>query len=401
MPASPLRIAVLSSASAGGAGIAASRAAEALNGSGRFHADFIDIKTLGQKVPESVSPEGSLTNRKISDTYFTVEHAGFTRGWMVELLAGYDLVNIHWASHLVSCSELLSLALRGQPMLFTLHDFFYATGGCHYPATCQQLAAGCSACPQVDTARCDPAVVEHNSALKRQIFAQPNVHFSAPSAFVCDTAVQAGIVPARRAHVLRNTYRPIDTFDPDKPFTGRILVIADSLYERRKNMPFALEVLARLHALGTVPFHVDVVGQAAPELQDYLASRGVPHSFHGHMADHGALTRIMQQTDVVLSASLEDNWPNILVEAGCYGCMPVVGPGHGCAEFVEHYGFGVVARDYAVGSFTTALQAALNQRQTSKRSKAASAIRHDHAPATFAVAYGTRVRELLASASHS
>lgn len=384
-------IAVLSSAGGGGAGIAARRVVGALNSLGHFSADFVDIETLGHKVPQSVSPEGSVTNRTISDTYFTVEFPAFARGWMVEFLASYDLVNIHWASHLVSISELLSLALRGKPMLFTLHDFYYATGGCHYPASCDQLALGCPSCPQVDTARCDQAVIKHNSALKRQLFSLPNVHLSAPSAFVRDTVVGADVIPVERAHVLRNIYDPIDDFDPERPFTGRVLLIADSLHEGRKNMPFALEVLARLHELGAVPFHVDLVGYASQELKDYMATRGVPHSFHGRVTDHGALTRIMQQTDVVLTTSLEDNWPNTLVEAGSYGCMPVVGPGHGCAEFVEHFSFGVVAQNYSVDSFVTALLHALTQRSKAARSEAVCAIRHVHAPATFVHEYSALI----------
>lgn len=388
-------VAVLSSAPNGGAGIAARRIADAINTSGFLQADFVDIMSLGQGVPQSVSPSGSFSNQQISDTYFTCEFAGFARGWVIEFLAGYDLVNVHWASHLISTSELLTLAQNGKPLLFTLHDFFHATGGCHYPASCNQLALGCQACPQVDTARCDQSVIRHNSALKRHVFSLPNVHLSAPSAFVRDTVVKAGIIPAERAHVLRNTYDPVAPFDPDRDFTGRLLVIADSLHEGRKNMPFALDMLARLHELGAVSFHVDIVGYASPELKDYMASRGVRHSFHGRVTDHGALTRIMQQTDVLLTPSLEDNWPNILVEAGCYGCMPVVGPGHGCAEFVQHFGFGVVAKDYTLDSFTTALISALTQRSKPARAQAVAAIRNAHAPDTFASAYGDCVRKLL------
>lgn len=389
------QVAILSSASGGGAGIAARRVVDALNSSGCFEAHFIDIEGLRHKVPESVSPEGSATNRRISDTYFTVEYPGYTRGWMVELLAGYDVVNIHWASHLVSASELLALALRRKPMLFTLHDFYNITGGCHYPATCQQLASGCPACPQVDTTRYSQAIIADNSALKRRIFAQPNVHLSAPSAFVRDTAVEAGIVRAEQAHVLRNTYEPLADFDPLRPFTDRVLLIADSLYERRKNMKFALEVLVRLHRLGVLPFSVDIVGYAAPEMEAYLADAGVKHQFHGRITDHLALTRIMQQADVVLTTSLEDNWPNILVEAGCYGCAPVVGPGHGCEEFVRHFDFGVVASDYSIDNFSAALLTAMSQRSKLARAKAVTAIRHAHAPATFARHYRTLVESTI------
>ena len=69
----PRRIAILSSAGGGGAGIAARRLADVLNATGRHVAHFIDIDTLGEAVPQSVSPQASLTNHGLSDTHFTLE----------------------------------------------------------------------------------------------------------------------------------------------------------------------------------------------------------------------------------------------------------------------------------------------------------------------------------------
>ncbi|THD76937.1 glycosyltransferase [Thalassobius vesicularis] len=379
------RIAVLSSAGGGGAGIAALRMARALSSSDTMQADFIDIATLGEAVSQSISPQDSFTNHTISDTHLTVEYPGYQRGWMVDLLdQNYDLVNVHWASYLISNSELLALALRGKPMLFMMHDFYYSTGGCHYPATCTQLGTGCLACPQVDTKRVSRSVIAENYKLKQKLFSLPNVHIAAPSAYLRDEVVKSGLVPRSRGHVLRNAYVPVAEFDVERPFSNRILLIADSLHEGRKNMRFALEVLASLRSLGQQDFMVDVVGTAAPEMKAYLAATGVRHVFHGRITDHAALAEIMQKTDVLLSASLEDNWPNILVEAGSYGCVPVVGPGHGCEEFVRRYGYGAVAEDYTIPSFVAALLDILSSHSAEARAQATLAIREEHAPANVA-----------------
>lgn len=381
------RVAVLSSASGGGAGIAARRIVDALNASGSVDARFIDVPALGTTVSNSIAPSGSLSNRRISDTHFTGEFPGYARGWIVDLLDQYDLVNVHWASFLVSITELLSLALRGKPMLFTLHDYYYLTGGCHYPATCDQLATGCLSCPQVDTALCSHDVIAGNQALKREMLSLSNVHLSAPSAFLRDTAVGKGLIEGERAHVLRNAFSPSFDAGDARPFENRILLIADSLHEERKNMRAALEALARLHHGGATVFTVDVVGNAAAEMKAFMAATGVQAVFHGRITDQQALERVMKEADIVLTASLEDNWPNILVEAGSYGCLPVVGPGHGCEEFVKTFGYGVVAQDYRVDSLVTALTSALQKRSVSDRAVAAAAIRDAHAPGTFAKRY--------------
>lgn len=391
------RVAVLSSAGGGGAGIAARRMANAVSGSATMEADFIDIATLGEAVEQSISPQDSLTNHTISDTHFTVENSGYQRGWMIDMLdQNYDLVNIHWASYLISIGELLALGLRGKPMLFMLHDFYYTTGGCHYPSTCTQLGTGCLACPQVDTKRCSRTVIADNYKIKQKLFSLPNVHLAAPSAYLRDEAVKSGIVPIERAHVLRNAYVPVADFDPQRPFNRRVLLIADSLHEGRKNMRFALEVLGMLRSLGT-EFMVDVVGAAAPEMKAYLAATNVRHVFHGRITDHDELAAIMQKADVLLSASLEDNWPNILVEAGSYGCVPVVGPGHGCEEFVQRYGYGAVAEDYTIKAFVAAMLEILGENSQEARQRAALAIREDHAPSQVAHNFAALTKDILYS----
>lgn len=389
----PTRVAVLSSASGGGAGIAALRLAQALEAHPGLGADFIDIARLGESLPLPASPQTSLSNRRLTDTHFTLEHLGYCRGWLVELLSGYDLVNVHWSSYLISLAELHALAVAGRPMLFWLHDFHYITGGCHYPAGCEGFHSDCRGCPQLDVARANPVAVSRALAVKRAIFAHSNVHLTAPSRFLRDQAVAAGIVPAARAHVLRNAYQPLPVAMPERTAARRILLIADSLAEGRKNMRVALQALAALAAApGTAQVAgagvvVDIVGKVTEDLQRLLVDLRLPHAQHGRIRDHAALSRLLARADVLLTCSTEDNWPNILVEAGCHGCMPVVGPGHGCAEFVRQYGFGRVAADYAVESFVAALLSALAGLDPAARRAAAVAIRRDHAPERVAAQF--------------
>lgn len=373
------RIAVLSSAGAGGGGIAAHRLAQALDAQDGLSAEFLTAEELGGFLPEAVVPSGSKSNRQLTDTHFTVEYPGYRRDWLINLLSGYDIVNVHWASYLLGLAELETLAARGTRMLFMLHDYHYFTGGCHYPAGCTGMARGCLGCPQVDSSLCDSRFIPVNLRVKRAIFAHDNVHLAAPSGFLRDQAVSSGIVSGDRAHVLRNAYAPLDTGAgrPDDDII-RILLIADSLAERRKGMPLALDSLAALH--DRLPagrrVQIDVVGQADPMLVDRLTASGLTHVLHGRISDHARLVGIFAASDIVLSCSYEDNWPNILVEAGAYGCVPVVGPGHGCAEFSETYGIGGIARNYTADAFADALMTTISG--LSSIPEAIARIRNDH-----------------------
>jgi hypothetical protein len=57
---------------------------------------------------------------------------------------GADLVHLHWMSR--GFSVLLRQAF-GRPIVWTLHDMWAFTGGCHYDAGCERYVSACGACP--------------------------------------------------------------------------------------------------------------------------------------------------------------------------------------------------------------------------------------------------------------
>jgi glycosyltransferase involved in cell wall biosynthesis len=117
-----------------------------------------------------------------------------------------------------------------------------------------------------------------------------------------------------------------------------------------------------------------------------MRQTGLPHEIHGQIRDEAALTKLYAQADVLLTCSNEDNWPNILVEAGAHGCMPIVGPGHGCEEFVRLYQFGEVAKSYTPEAFATVITQALDGLTAEKAAHAVERVRADHHPQTVAKA---------------
>ena len=357
-----MKVAVLSSASAGGAGIAAYRIYEALSESSELEVDFFDIGALGQ-VDLSVSPTHSASNGKITNTHFTVDYATEPRQWVIDFLSQYDVLNIQWASYLLSLCEIHELAKRGKKILFTLHDFHYITGGCHYPAGCLGFMEGCVGCPQVDERKCDLHTVIDTQKLKRKIFAYENVHLAAPSAFIVNNAIRSGIVPEHRAHVLRNAYQPIEPFEPrDWGNKRSILLIADSFDEQRKGLQLAVDSLKLAFSseeATAYDLELHLVGGMDTEVINQLDGLPVRILTHGHIKEHKKLVQIFKQCQFILTCSYEDNWPNILVEAGSYGCVPIVGKWHGCEEFVDTFHIGFKAKDYQPHYFSEALIEAL------------------------------------------
>jgi hypothetical protein len=358
----PVKIAILSSASAGGAGIAAYRLYQAFVANSDHEVDFFDMATLGQ-VNIEVSPTDSASNGKITNTHFTIDYASDVRQWVIDLLMDYDAINVQWASYLVSLSEIHELAKSGKKILFTLHDFHYITGGCHYPAGCTGFLKNCVACPQVNEKVLSQQTVVATNKLKRNIFSYDNVHLSAPSQFIVDNAIRSGIVPPERAHVLRNAYEPVCEFEhKDNTAEKSILLIADSFDEQRKGLALAvdsLKIAAQDFRENNSKVTLHLVGGLDAEVIRRLDDSDIKIVTHGHIKDHGKLVDIFKQCQFILSCSYEDNWPNILVESGSYGCIPIVGKWHGCEEFVDALGLGFVSEGYTAVYFAMAINSAL------------------------------------------
>ena len=404
----PLKVAVLSSASGGGAGIAARRLTDALNLSEEVQADFLDMVALGERMPDDAAPPGNMSNRKMTDTHFTVEFTGYMRGWIIDLLQDYDVLNIHWASFLLGLAEIDELSRRGMPILFTCHDYYYFTGGCHYPAECNKLAKGCIACPQVNTDYCSPSVISANLKIKKRILSRPNVHLAAPSAFLVNEAVSAGMIASERTHVLRNAYVPVPGVNRQSSNgPPRILLLADSMTERRKAMPLAIEALALAwislkdkSSASEAPFVVDVIGRADEEFVRAVNRAGFDHVLHGRITEHERIAGLLARCDFLLTCSFEDNWPNVLVEAGSYGVVPIVGPGHGCEEFCRLYGIGEVAQSYSKKAFGDSIVKCVAKMQVWGTDGLIKAVTNDHNPRKIGQEYLDKIKRFVGSTAN-
>ncbi len=345
-----MKIAILSSAPAGGAGIAAWRIYSALKENTDHEIDFLDISLFGE-VAHDVSPTVSGTNNKLSNTHFTIDYANDCRDWVIQYLSKYDVINIQWASYLISLSEILVLAKMKKFILFTLHDFYYFTGGCHYPSTCMEYQKSCVGCPQIDTERWSKIIAIDAKKIKKEIFSYQNVHLAAPSQYILDCAIKSGVVTKEKTHLLRNAYVAIEPLTLSLKVKNSILLVSDSFSEKRKGLSLAIDALNEYAENIDGVLNLHLVGGLDTEVIKKLANKNIKPIAYGHIKNHSELVKIYQKSQFILTCSLEDNWPNILVEGGSYGCIPIVGPSHGCEEFVSVFETGMVSNKYDAHSF--------------------------------------------------
>lgn len=58
-----------------------------------------------------------------------------------------DIYQLHWISHFVDLPSFFRKI--NKPVVWTLHDMFPFTGGCHYSGDCRKFTTRCGSCPQL------------------------------------------------------------------------------------------------------------------------------------------------------------------------------------------------------------------------------------------------------------
>ncbi|MCE2883273.1 MAG: glycosyltransferase [Planctomycetaceae bacterium] len=232
-----------------------------------------------------------------------------------------DVINLHWVPRLASARDIGDLLALGKPVVWTLHDEWAYTGGCHYASGCGRWRTACMACPQL--ARDPHGLVEAVFASKRLAYARGALTVVAPSRWLARRAGESALLAGCRVECIPYGV-DLATFDPVLREEGRarlgvvaddilVLFSADAAAERRKGfaeLTRALDVAAGiLPATVAARLRFVVLGETAG-----IAMR--PGSIApGRVMDRRTLASIVAASDLFVLPSLEDNLPNGILEA--------------------------------------------------------------------------------------
>ena len=228
------------------------------------------------------------------------------------------------------------------------------TGGCHYPAGCEQYRTACLQCPQLHAAW---SLVPNAFAEKRAAWSAPGPVIVAPSRWMAARAAESTILGGCRITVIPN---PIETtvFAPrtDRdalraafgigPADLLLVLGAYDNRERRKGGAVLIEALRRLHQDGRLAAalpagaRVALAGFGKPPLPGW---DGLTTLAFGEVTEDAVLADILGAADLACIPSLEDNYPNIALEALACGTPCLVTPVGGLVELVREGTSGVIA----------------------------------------------------------
>jgi len=296
-----------------------------------------------------------------------------------------DVIHLHWIAGFVSAYEVRRLQDLGKPVVWTLHDQFPLTGGCHYSGACRGFIRHCHRCPQLQPAAHPLASL--TLAEKRGFIDPARIVLASPSRWLAACARHSALFKRARIEVVPYG---IDVFSRQQTtrFDARaalgipgdaIVLFSASVNnaEARKGHAHLIAALKHMRVRRLVKprdaaarLRLLTAGEGATEGE----LEGVPCQSLGALAPGDPrIVLAYRAADVFVLPSLEDNLPNTLVEAMAAG-IPVAAYRTGGVPDVLSDGVnGRVVRRGDTTALAKALADLVNDAETRERLGAAAA----------------------------
>lgn len=274
-----------------------------------------------------------------------------------------DLVHLHWITGgMMRIEEIVKIEA---PIIWTLHDNWAFTGGCHIMRDCRKHALGCGGCPVLGSDDSNDLSWKVFRRKEKAYHSMKNCTLVGLSRWIAEEAERSRLFAGKKVVCLPN---PIDTDDyrPINKETAREIlrlpkgkkIVAfgalDALSDPNKGYNFLLEGLNNLRGNDT---ELVVFGASQPgELQTLPFKT----SFLGRLHDDVTLCLVYNACDALVVPSLQENLSNSILEALSCGTPVVAFNVGGNSDMIQHYKNGYLAIPFEVYDLAKGIDWVLN-----------------------------------------
>jgi glycosyltransferase involved in cell wall biosynthesis len=292
--------------------------------------------------------------------YYQHQKKTFSLQWVPDRLINKinkiapDIINLHWINS--AFMQLETIANLKRPVVWTLHDMWAFTGGCHYSQECTSYTKSCGSCPELNSNK--------NSDLSRWVWQRKasswkdiNLTIVSPSSWLAKCASSSSLFQKLRIEVIPNgidtqIYRPIPRHiarELLKLPQDKQLILFGSLYatsDNRKGFHYLQPALQELSKAGWQDkLEVVVFGSSQPNNPPDF---GFKSHYLGTFNDDLSLALIYSAADVFVLPSTQENLANTVMEAISCGTPCVAFNIGGMPDMIEHQKNGYLAEGFQV-----------------------------------------------------
>ncbi len=302
----------------------------------RFLQDELSIRTL------SISSRGR----------FTFPYFGLNLS-KNKLLNEADIINLHWINGgFISLKTLANLVKINKPVVWTLHDMWAFTGGCHYNIDCEKFIDKCGFCPSLKIkSRNDFSRKIYLN--KREIYKELNLKIVTSSNWLRKEAERSSLFRHKDIQTIptpmdTKLFRPLDMKIIRKklnlPIEKKLILFASmNLTDERKGFRYLIQALSLLKKINADIYNT--TGLVVFGTLDKKVLNDIPFQVYqfGKINNQENIVEYYNAADLFVAPSLQDNLPNTVIESTCCG-TPVVGfDVGGMPDMIDHLENGYLA----------------------------------------------------------
>lgn len=328
----------------GGAAVACNRLHEALLQNG------VDSKMLVRQKSSADKTVFEFTNstlrKKINLFFFFLElfilkffkkdGVDFSLPWFGPALHKHplvkdaDIIHLHWVQNsFLTLRSLKKLQSLNKPIIWTLHDMWAFTGGCHYNVDCRKFETSCSECPQLK----NTSIADFSKSTfkeKQLIYSTKNIIVT-PSNWLAKEAKISSLLRNNKVSVIPyninfDLFKPIEKNIAKENFgidtTKKvILFVSMNIEDQRKGFEYFKKSIIELENTienWTNDYEILAIGRNSD-----VKHFNTKIHYTGRLSNIEKISMAYAAADVFVAPSTQDNLPNTVIESLACG-TPVV-----------------------------------------------------------------------------
>lgn len=314
-----------------------------------------------------------------------------------------DIIHLNWMGD--AFLRLETLARFTTPIVWTLHDSWPFTGGCHIPLECTRYRDKCGECPTLGSHR--------DNDLSRKVWQRKysswkglDLTIVAPSRWMAECARSSSLFHNARIEVIPNgldltMYKPMDKAAAREalglPHDKKLILFgAKSATQDRNKGYHLLDQALKIVAERTAPDAIELVifGASKPETPRNFSFRT---HYPGWFNDDLSLALLYSAADVFVFPSLQESLGYTAMEAMACGTPCVAFKQGGVPDLIDHGQNGYLAHPFEPADIARGITWILenSDRRAEISLQARQKVEREFALEKIAERHGALYRELL------
>lgn len=263
-----------------------------------------------------------------------------------------DIVHLFWVNS--GFMKIETLRQFKSPIVWTLHDMWPFTGGCHYDDECGRFRQSCGKCPILNS-ESEHDLSRHVWERKQKSWRDVPIVIVATSHWLADMARSSSLFKGQRIEVIPNgidtgRYKPLDKRAARDAYglpQDKHLVLFSAFgatTDKRKGSQFLVPALKKMALAGWKErIELVVIGASAPENPPDL---GMKVHYMGNLHDEISQVLLYSAADVTVAPSTQENLSNTVMESLSCGTPVVAFNIGGMPDMIDHQSSGYLARAF-------------------------------------------------------